>query len=192
MKNEKSGTPRANPPPLIRDEQPLLKVLVAQATERGETLASLAKALGVTYERLAQWRRNEALISNAHRSVHENAAKYLGLPTVLVLMFAGSIGLEEFVWPGRGTLKDRVVGELQRLRQDPFLGAFVPRELASASPAVKPFVVFLFHELVGGRAHEQPTSRWMNALHQAANGNAHGQLELQALRQQTTEGQAFL
>src|SRR5674476_692391 len=108
MKKEESSTGRANPPPIVRDEQPLLKALVAEATRRGETLASLAKALGVTYERLAQWRRNDALINNAHRSVHERAAKYLGLPTVLVLMFAGSIGLEEFVWPGRGSLKDRI------------------------------------------------------------------------------------
>ena len=191
MKKEKRGTPRANPPPLIRDEQPLLKVLVAEATKRGETLASLAKSLGVTYERLAQWRRNEAHIANAHRGVHEKAAQYLGMPTVLVLMFAGTVGLQEFVWPGEDSLKVRVGRELERLRQDPYLGPFVPRELAAASPAVKLFVTFLFHELDGGRAQGQPGYRWLTALHQAAIGNAHGQSELQTLRQQATESQAF-
>jgi hypothetical protein len=191
MKKEESSTVRANPPPLIRDEQPLLKVLVAEATKRGESLASLAKSLGVTYVRLAQWRRNEANIANAHRGVHEKAAQYLGVPTVLVLMLAGTVGLQEFVWPGEDSLKVRVGRELERLRQDPYLGPFVPRELAAASPAVKLFVTFLFHELDGGRAQGQPGYRWLTALHQAAIGNAHGQSELQTLRQQATESQAF-
>jgi hypothetical protein len=48
---------RRNPPVVVHDEQVLLWILVAQATQRGDTLAKLAKALGVTYERLAQWRR---------------------------------------------------------------------------------------------------------------------------------------
>ena len=77
---EKSPVKRRNPPPITRDEQPLLRVLVSEATRRGDTLAALAKELGVTYERLAQWRRNDALIAKAHRSVHEKAATYLGLP----------------------------------------------------------------------------------------------------------------
>ncbi len=82
---------RANPPPVIQDDQVLLRILVAQATQRGETLAKLAQALGVTYERLAQWRRQEGSISRAHRSVHENAARYLGVPVVLVLTLAGTV-----------------------------------------------------------------------------------------------------
>jgi hypothetical protein len=191
MMKEESRTGRANPPPLIRDEQPLLKVLVAEATKRGETLASLAKALGVTYERLAQWRRNDALISNAHRSVHENAAQYLGVPTVLVLMFAGTVGLQEFVWPAEDSLKARVGRELERLRQDPYLGPFVPRELAAASPAVKLFVTFLFHELDGGRAQGQPSYRWLKALHEAAIGSAQAQSELEILRTQATASRAL-
>lgn len=192
MKKETRGSAvRANPPPLLRDEQPLLKILVAEASKRGETLASLAKALGVTYERLAQWRRNDAVIGNAHRSVHQKAAQYLGLPTVLVLAFAGWVGLHEFVWPGEESLKVRVDRELERLRQDPYVGPFVPRELASAAPAVKLFVTFLFHELDGGRAQRQPSYRWLAALHEAAIGNAHGQLELETLRRQATESRAF-
>ena len=188
---ETKNKTRSSPPPLLRDEQPLLRILVAEATKRGETLASLAKNLGVTYERLAQWRRNEALISSAHRAVHEKAAQYLGIPTVLVLMFAGTVGLPEFVWPGDGSLKVRVGRELERLRQDPYLGPFVPRELASAAPAVKLFVTFLFHELAGGRTQGQPNYRWLTALHQAAIGNVDGQLELETLRKQATESQTI-
>lgn len=45
---------RHNPPPVMGDEQPLLRALVFEATRRGDTLGLLAKHLGVTYERLAQ------------------------------------------------------------------------------------------------------------------------------------------
>lgn len=88
--------------------QPLLRVLVWEAAQRGETLANLAKQLGVTYERLAQWRRNEAQICNAHRNVLENAARYLRCPTVLVLTMAGTVSLKDFVWPGADSVDTRV------------------------------------------------------------------------------------
>jgi hypothetical protein len=63
--------------------------------------------------------------------------------------------------------------------------------LAVAAPSVKLFVTFLFHELDGGRAQGQPNYRWLTALHQAASGSAHGQSELQALRQLATQNQPF-
>ena len=39
MATQETSTPgRRNPPPVIRDEQPLLRLLVAEATRRGDTL----------------------------------------------------------------------------------------------------------------------------------------------------------
>lgn len=182
-----SSAKRRNPPPLLRDEQPLLRILVAQATRRGDTLAGLARELGVTYERLAQWRRNEARISSATRSVHEKAAKYLGLSTVIVLTLAGTISLQDFVWPGKDSLQARVGLDLARLRQDPFLGAFVPAELAEAGPAVQLFVAFLYRELNGDDVHRESNYRWLTALHGAAAGDASAQSELDMLRKKATE-----
>ena len=182
-------TRRGNPPPLIQDEQPLLRVLVAEATRRGDTLAKLARQLGVTYERLAQWRRGESAVINARRPVFEKAAQYLGIPTVLVLAMTGILGLDAFVWPNKGSLGERVSRELERLSQDPFLGPFVPHELASAAPAVKFFVVFLFHELNGGTGREKSAYRWLTALHQAAAGNVQAQVEIEKLRKQATQNQ---
>lgn len=182
---------KANPPPVRRDEQPLLRVLVAEATRRGDTLSSLAKTLGVTYERLAQWRRSESDIGNAHHAVHENAAKYLGLPTVLVLVLAGAITLDQFVWPQKGSVSERVAREIERLRRHPFVGPFVPSELASAAPSVKLFVVFLFHELCGESAGVEPSYRWLTNLHKAAVGNVEAQLELDALRGKVTHDKNF-
>lgn len=162
-----SKTPQGN-----KDEQALLRALVAQATRRGETLGGLAQALGVSYERLAQWRRGVADIRSAHASVHIRAGQYLGLPTVLILVLAGVISLEQFVWPAKDALPLRLAQELERLREHPFLGPFVPPELTSAEPAVKLFVAFLFHELSGGPEGAMPSARWLNALHQASAGNA--------------------
>lgn len=181
-KKEPNSGRRGNPPPHTRDEQPLLRLLVAEATRRGDTLSSLAKTLGVTYTRLAQWRRNEANISQAHRDVHENAGKYLGIPTVLVLMMAGMAGLNDFVWPGAEPLNDRVARALERLRLDPFLSGFVPSDLADATPAVKLFVVFLLHEMEGNAGRRMSNHQWLRALHLAATGNAEGLMAIQTLR----------
>lgn len=181
-KNLPSKT-RKSPPLLTSDEQPLLRLLVAEATRRGDTLAELAKVLGVTYERLAQWRRGAAQISKSTRSVHQKAASYLGLPTVLILVLSGMTELSDFVWPQRESLRTRLGREIERMRQDPYLGAFVPKELASAEPAIKLFVTFMFHELESGPRQAQSAYHWLSALHLASAGNRDGQLELQKLRE---------
>lgn len=153
--------------PVVPDEQPLLRALVTEAARKGDTLARLAHSLGVTYERLAQWRRGEGSIATAKRSVHEKAAAYLGMPTALVLALAGQIRAEDFVWPGRASLRERLAVELDRIKQDPHIGAFVPRELSAAPEAVRMFVVFLCHELHGTGPGNGERYRWMTALHRA-------------------------
>ena len=100
---------------------------------------------------------------------------------------AGFVGLDDFVWPAKDPLKDRTGRELERMRQDPYLGPFVPRELAAASPAVKLFATFMFHELDEDRASGKSSSRWLHALHQAAAANVEGQLELEVLRKQSLD-----
>ncbi len=99
-----------------------------------------------------------------------------------MLTMAGTVALQDFVWPGQGSLDARVAKELERLRQDPFLGAFVPTELAVAAPAVKLFVIFLTHELDDAPSREKPTYRWMRAMQLAAAGHADAQAEMDVLR----------
>ena len=77
----KLRTPRRGYPPPTSDDPPLLRVLIAEATRRGDTLAAMARHLGVSYERVAQWRRRETNIGNASRPVLEAAGAYLGVPT---------------------------------------------------------------------------------------------------------------
>jgi len=194
----KTGKPnanldRANPPPVVQDDQVLLRLLVMQATQRGDTLAKLAQSLGVTYERLAQWRRHEGDIARAQRSVHENAALYLGVPVVLVLALAGTVSLADFVWPTQDSLSARVTLELERLRLDPNLAAFVPSALASADPAVQLLIAFMYRELKSPQGAQMASYHWMTALHQAARGHAEGLQGLEKLRAEATTGSnAFL
>jgi hypothetical protein len=184
MNEQEKEDTRRSPHPARGDEQPLLRALVSEATRRGDSLAKLAKHLGVTYERLAQWRRNAGLVCNAHRDVHENAASYLGWPTVLVLVLAGTVGLQDFVWPSQDTLDNRVARDLERLRQDPYLGGFMPAELAAAAPAVKLFVAFLFHELTADPAGTKHSYHWIRTLQQAVADNADGQATRRQIEKQ--------
>lgn len=151
-------------------EPALLRILTSEASQRGDTLTSLASSLGVTYERLAQWRRGEGSIARARKGVHERAARYLGVPTVLVMAMAGLIGVEEFVWPSRASLRERITRDLERMRDNPFVGPFVPPELEQAPESVKLFVLFLFHELDGESEYGRSRYRWLADLHGAAAG----------------------
>lgn len=171
--------------PSFDERQPLLRALVAQADHRGDTLHTLAQQLGVTYSRLSQWRRKEREFANANFEVLEKAAVYLGISTVLALVMGGRIGLEHFTWPARDSLAVRIGLELERMRLDPFLGPFMPLELATASESLKLFVVFLFHELSGPPKTEESNFRWLRALHQAAQGDLQAMLESEMLRTQS-------
>ncbi len=153
-------------------EQPLIKALMAHAHRRGESLAQLAKQLGVTYERFSQWRRNPSKVATANETVFVNAAKYLGVPTILAMVMANRIELCQFVWPAAATLDERLVQQLNELRQDPFLGGFVPRELADAPLPVQLFVVFLYHQLGRPGTLDDSGQRWLSTLQRAVSGDS--------------------
>ena len=163
-------------------DRPLLRLLIAEATRRGDTLAAMASALGVTYEHVAQWRRNDADISKATRGVIESAAEYLGIPTVMVLCLAGTIGLRDLIYPGRASLDAFVSQELARLRSDPHFAGFFPDALLTAHPEIQRFVVTLYREVSHAGARDR-NYEWMKAIHFAALGNAEAEAQLASLRQ---------
>lgn len=151
-------------PPIPGNSQPLLRALAGEAKKRGDSLAMLAKALGVTYVRLAQWRRNDADIGAANRSVHKNAASYLGIPPAFVPFLAGTLGLEDFVWPAKESLDTRISRELKKMRRDSYVGAFMPEALESAPREVKLFVTFLYRELTIETMPGQRTNHLISEL----------------------------
>lgn len=162
-------------------DRPLVRVLIAEATRRGDTLTAMAAALGVTYEHVAQWRRNGADVSRASRSVIESAAEYLGIPTVMVLCLTGTIALRDLIYPGRASLDAFVGRELARLRTDPSFAGFFPQSLLTAPPELQHFVVMLYGELSQLGTRDQ-NYQWMRAIHLAALGNTEAEAQLASLR----------
>ena len=182
MTTKRNLPARRGYPPAALSDPPLLRMLIAETTRRGQTLAALAKALGITYERLAQYRRGEGDIARTSRVVLERAAAWLGVPTVLVLTLAGTVRLADFVWPGPGSIRERLDLELGRLRNDRHLAGFVPEQLMTADAAVQMLVVFLYRELNGLEDRSSRASEWMRTLHAAAVGDAVAEAELARLR----------
>lgn len=166
MKNNQ--TPLENPRSTTLDDEPLVRLLVAEAARRGDTLVMLAENLGISYSRLTQWRRKEASMANAHRSVHFNAAAYLGLPTALVVVLAGVVTLTDFIWPSPDSLESRLQKEIEVMRQDPLFGGFVPQELTSTSREIRMFVAFLYAETGRRSSARQGCQHWLSLLHGAA------------------------
>lgn len=167
--------------PTIEDP-PLLRVLIAEAIRRGDTLAALARHLGVSYERVAQWRRREADIGNANRPVLEAAGAYLGVPTAYVLCMAGLITAADFAHPTQLSMSERVKQQLESLRRDPAFAGFFPEALRSADPAIQQFVLLLYRELDGGGTRPVRPFEWMRTMHLAALGDLQAQAELATLR----------
>ena len=178
--------PKAKPmrrgyaPPRL-DDQPLLRLLIAESTRRGDTLAAMAKALGVTYEHVAQWRRRESDVTKASRKVLAAAAEYLQVPTVLVLCLVGTIGLADLEYPNRLSLAEFVRRQMDTLRVDPFFAGFFPESLLNAPPAIQHFVAMLYMELVGIRAPNR-NYEWMKSIHSAALGNIEAEAALLSIR----------
>lgn len=162
---KKKAAARVAPPE--QHDSPLLTLLLAEASRRGDTLATLATQLGVSYERLSQWRRGEASMRTSRQSVHRRAADYLGMAPVFVLALAGVVGIRDFMWPEAEPLEQRVRKELSDLLNDPFVGGFAPAELGSAAPEVKLFILWLYRELRASRGSERRTQRWLTEMQRA-------------------------
>ena len=185
MKKKDVRVAEARSPAAKVDEQPLLRALVARAAVQGDTLVMLAKQLGVTYERLAQLRRSPGAISNVHQSVLMNAASYLGVPPILAFVMARRIDLQHLAWPSAWPLETRVSRQLEQMRQDPFLGGFVPAELQSAAPSVQLFVLFMHSQLQGQGG--QNGMHWMAALQKAVVGASQAPARFDEMSKQNSD-----
>ncbi|MBA3597985.1 MAG: hypothetical protein H0W40_11515 [Methylibium sp.] len=181
MTKPKAKPVRRGYAPAQLDDQPLLRLLIAEATRRGDTLAAMSKALGVTYEHVAQWRRRESDVTRASRRVLEAAAEYLQVPTIFVLCLVGTIGLADLEYPSRVSMAALVRRQMDTLRMDPYFAGFFPESLLNAQPAIQHFVVMLYGELAGIRAANR-NYEWMKSIHSAALGNIDAEAELLSIQ----------
>lgn len=163
-------------------ETPLLRILVAEATRRGWTLARLAKALHITYERLAQYRRGDADISNATRPTLQAAADLLGIPMAGVFVLARRLTVEDFIWPAREPLEKRLRHELAQLRGDPLFAGYAHDELSRAGIGVQLLVAVLYREVTGPGSRASQLPEILRALQLATSSSAAAESLLKELR----------
>lgn len=127
----------------VRIEEPLIELLLKCAAKKGYSLMQLAKEMGVSYQRLTQYRRGEARLSSALRSTLRNISVYLDMPMVLVMVLSGSLGLHELQWPGDAQ-RGRAQWALESMRADPWVGPLMPAGLEQAPLEILRFVVWLY------------------------------------------------
>jgi transcriptional regulator with XRE-family HTH domain len=156
------AAPKTNAPPLIR-------LLVTEGLRRGWTLAVLADSIGVSYKRFAQYRLGHADITQAKQETLRAIAKVLNVPFAAVFVLSAGLKPSDFIWPTLGTSREKVVLELNRLRDDSLFGAFVPDELPEANIEVQKLVAVLYREVRGGDPRELRLPVWLEALRLASN-----------------------
>jgi hypothetical protein len=131
---------------LPRPEDPkLVRALLKEAVRRGDTIQSMAAALGCTCSYVRQMRSGLRQPEHLSSDFAERSARYLGVPAALVKLLSGQLTARDFVWPRRNDEQD-IEHCLNVLRDDPAVGAFVPDELSEAHPMVKLFVWQLYTE----------------------------------------------
>lgn len=78
------------------DGGPLMGWLVDEAEQRGLSLQMLAEQLGVTYGYIAQLRNGYKSTANIGKPFAAACARFLGVPTAVVLVLSGFLTLRDF------------------------------------------------------------------------------------------------
>lgn len=166
-------------------DPPLIRVLLKEALRRCHRLNDLAAELGVTYGYISQLRTGIRRTEHISQEFATACARYLGVPPVLVKLSAGRIRAEDFVWPGKPAA-EAVESDFQLLASDPMILGLLPKDLTSASPEVKQFVVNLYHEATTGWLGR--TLRWLpsalDLLQRAAMNEADFEAHLAKFREE--------
>ena len=184
----KATDPRNHLPAFPRpvpEDQPLLRVLLAEAIRRRHTLKELATQLGVNYERIGQWRRREASISTARRPVLEAAARYLEISTVQVFCLTGQIRLEDMTTSAANSATAKLQRDLHKLTQDSRLLGLVPDELMFADAAVQRFVLLLHNQMRPDDIDNARALEWLLNIQLAAIGVRDAEARIRALQEDT-------
>lgn len=144
-----SSTAKATPKPLEaaaippRLLPPLIATLYRVAAQREQAISEMAECLGVTHGYLAQLQTGIRSTERISREFAEAAGRYLGIPTVLVLVMAGCIKAEDFIFP---SLVQSIDSELAGQCLETGLGALMPESVTLADIEIKSYLILLFQE----------------------------------------------
>ncbi len=126
---------------------PLLGWLVDEARRRNQSLTEMATELGVTYGYIVQLRNGHRCCENLSNVVVQAAARYLGVPAIVVKLLAGVINVQDFLYPYE-TEEEFVERAMRRVLDDPQFRVSVPVDVAELPLEAKKALVMLYAESV--------------------------------------------
>ena len=133
----------------VKQNGHILGLLAKQAKKLGHSREQLARALGISYQRLHQYERGLSRVADAKKETLAAIGRYLEIPVIWVMLMTGHISDAETLWPG-DEQKTRLRLALGHMRADPWLAAMMPDEIDQSSARIQEFVVMLYRMLRAG------------------------------------------
>lgn len=127
---------------------PLMGWLLDECRIRGLAVQALAVELGVTYGYINQLRNGIREVTQVGPRFAQRAARFLGVPTVVVKLIAGQLTMSDFI-PPQQSEEEFVERALCRMMEDPKAGMFVSLDILAAELAVKKDFLSLYAEVSG-------------------------------------------
>lgn len=157
---------------------PLIGWLYDECRRRGQDFRQMADELGVTYGYINQLRSGLRLVCNISDEFAVNAARYLGVPTVVVKVIAGRIPMSDFVHPQESEA-DALDRAMAQMLDDPVARCALPADLHGLPLDAKRALVAMYVESSGrdllGMHHLPAMVRWLQRLaeiHDESEGEA--------------------
>jgi len=153
----------------------LMGWLLDEARIRGMALNVMATELGVTYGYINQLRSGLRSVAQVSPRFIQNAARFLGVPAVVVKLMAGHLSVSDFMPPGQ-TEEEFVERAFNKVLLDPKASMFVSFELLVAHIDVKKDFLAMYAEVTGDDIfnwHELPEIlQWLRLATVAHAANA--------------------
>jgi hypothetical protein len=126
----------------------LLAMLYGRAAQLKHTTSDMCAALAVTYSYLSLLRNNHRELEKIGDSLIENAAAYLGIPKLHVMLAVGKVKPQD-VLAEPTKVGVYLAQAVAHMHGDPTWGPYVPKSLDSAPVDLKFLVVLLFEAATG-------------------------------------------
>jgi transcriptional regulator with XRE-family HTH domain len=143
---------------------PLIGWLLDEAHRRQMELQEMARALGVTYGYINQLRTGIRKISQISKCFATACARFLSVPTVIILLISGSLTMSDFSVHAESeeVMLARAMG---RIQDDPVIRSGIPVNLSDLCLDGKRAVAALYAEVSGKdvfQTHQLPDMvRWL-------------------------------
>lgn len=127
---------------------PLMGWMLDEARRRRIDMRDMARELDVTYGYIGQLRVGLRATANISHEFAVSCARFLGVPTVVVLLLAGYLRMSDFAFTAESE-EEIVDRALRQVQDDPQVRAAVPVELGRLSLDAKKAVVMMYAESAG-------------------------------------------